>query len=104
MRARPERPMPLFAKSSKAKTTLFFATDVHGSERTWRKFINAGKFYGADVLVMGGDIIGKIAIPIIREKDGGYRATLQGTVERYDSQEALKTLLERIGTLGFYSK
>jgi len=96
--------MPLFGKSTKPKTTLFFATDVHGSERTWRKFINAGKFYNADILVMGGDIIGKLAIPIIREKDGSYRATLQGRVERFADQDALKGLLERIGILGFYSK
>ena len=34
--------MPLFGKSKNAKTRLFFATDVHGSERTWRKFVNAG--------------------------------------------------------------
>ena len=48
-------------------TKIFYATDVHGSERTWRKFLNAGAFYGADVLVMGGDVMGKLAIPIIRE-------------------------------------
>lgn len=96
--------MPLFGKSKAPATKLFFATDVHGSERTWRKFINAGKFYGANVLVMGGDIIGKLAIPIIREKEGGYRATLQGTTEHYADDGELKGLLDRIGTLGFYSK
>ncbi len=82
--------MPLFGKSNAPATKLFFATDVHGSERTWRKFINAGKFYNANVLVMGGDIIGKLAIPIIRQKDGGYRATLQGTVEHFTSQDELE--------------
>jgi Icc-related predicted phosphoesterase len=96
--------MPLSGKSSQPATSLFFATDVHGSERTWRKFINAGKFYNADVLVMGGDIIGKLAIPIIRQKDGGYRATLQGRVERFGNEDELTGLLQRIGTLGFYSK
>ena len=49
--------MPFFSKKSKKKPTrLFFATDLHGSERTYRKFINAGKFYDVNVLVMGGDI------------------------------------------------
>ena len=37
---------------------LFFATDVHGSEICWKKFINAGKFYKADVLILGGDMTG----------------------------------------------
>ena len=51
-------------------TTVFYATDVHGSERTWRKFLNAAAFYKADVLVMGGDVMGKLVIPIIREAGG----------------------------------
>jgi Icc-related predicted phosphoesterase len=97
--------MPLFGKKPTQKTTtVFFATDVHGSERTFRKFINAGKFYNAQVLVMGGDIIGKMAVPIIQESTGRYRATLQGRTERLEGEEALKALRERIGTLGFYSK
>jgi Icc-related predicted phosphoesterase len=97
--------MSLFAKKpAKAVTTLFYATDLHGSERTFRKFINAGKFYNARVLVMGGDIIGKMAIPIIKEANGHYRATLQGNVEHIESEEHLKGLLDRIGTLGFYAQ
>lgn len=96
--------MPLFGAPKSRKTTLFFATDVHGSERTFRKFVNAGKFYQADVLIMGGDIIGKLAIPIIREKNGGFRATLQGNLEHFETEGALKSLYDRIGTLGFYSR
>ncbi len=97
--------MPLLGKkSAQKKTTVFFATDVHGSERTFRKFINAGKFYNAQVLVMGGDIIGKMAVPIIQDGPGLYRATLQGRTERFEGEESLKGLRERIGTLGFYSK
>jgi Icc-related predicted phosphoesterase len=97
--------MPLFGKRPTSKTTtLFFATDVHGSERTFRKFINAGRFYKAQVLVMGGDIIGKMAVPIIKENGSRYRATLQGRTEHLESEEALRGLQERIGTLGFYSK
>jgi Icc-related predicted phosphoesterase len=97
--------MPLFGKKPAKRTTpLFYATDLHGSERTFRKFINAGKFYNAHVLVMGGDIIGKMAIPIIKEASGRYRATLQGNVEHLETEADLKGLLERIGTLGFYSK
>ena len=65
-------------KKSKKLTRLFFATDIHGSERTYRKFINAGKFYDVNVIVMGGDISGKLMIPIIKEGTGHYRATLAG--------------------------
>lgn len=92
----------LFKKSRKPTTRLFYATDIHGSERTYRKFVNAGKFYGVNVLVMGGDITGKLLIPIIKEKNGHFRATLQGQVEHYDSESDLKSLYDRLGLLGFY--
>src|SRR3990172_346243 len=91
-------------KSKKAPTRLFFATDLHGSERSFRKFINAGKFYDANVIVMGGDIQGKLMIPIIKESNGRYRATLQGRVEQITTSEELDGLRARLDTLGFYYK
>lgn len=97
--------MPFFSKKNKKKPTrLFFATDLHGSERTYRKFINAGKFYDVNVLVMGGDIQGKLLIPIIKEANGHYRATVQGRVEHMDTEEELGNLVTRLETLGFYHK
>lgn len=96
--------MAFLGKKGKKVTRLFFATDIHGSERTYRKFINAGKFYEVDVLVMGGDISGKLMIPIIKESNGRHRATLQGNVHHIETEEELKALQDRIGLLGFYSK
>ena len=93
--------MRLFQKGQRG-TKIFYATDVHGSERTWKKFLNAAKFYGADVLVMGGDIMGKLAIPIIREAGGGYRATVHGRVERVTSDAEVAAIRGLIGDLGFY--
>ena len=94
----------LFRKPKKRLTRLFFATDIHGSERTYRKFINAGKFYNVNILVMGGDITGKLLIPIIKEQNGRYRATVQDNLERPSTEGELKELLDRLGTLGFYHK
>lgn len=91
-------------KKTKKMTRLFFATDIHGSERTYRKFINAGKFYEANVIVMGGDIQGKLLIPIIKEANGHYRATLQGTVHKISSEAELQQFQDKIGLLGFYSQ
>jgi Icc-related predicted phosphoesterase len=96
--------MAFLGKKGKKFTRIFFATDIHGSERTYRKFINAGKFYDANVLIMGGDISGKLMIPIIREANQHFRATLQGTVHKLETEEELKQLQERIGLLGFYSQ
>ncbi len=83
-------------------TKVFYATDVHGSERTWRKFLNAGAFYGADVLVMGGDVMGKLTIPIIRGAGGRHRATIGGRVEQLETAAEVETAKERIGFLGMY--
>jgi Icc-related predicted phosphoesterase len=56
---------------------IFFATDLHGSEMCWRKFLNAGRFYEADVLICGGDMTGKAIVPIVQE-DGHFTFTLAG--------------------------
>ena len=56
---------------------VFFATDLHGSEVCWKKFLNAAKFYGADVLICGGDMTGKAIVPIVAE-NGHYTVTLGG--------------------------
>ena len=51
---------------------IFFATDIHGSETCFRKFLNAGQAYGADVLIMGGDITGKMLVPIVHADGGAW--------------------------------
>jgi Icc-related predicted phosphoesterase len=95
--------MPLFGRGRGRRTRIFYASDVHGSERTWRKFLNAAKFYEADVLIMGGDVIGKLAIPIISGAGGRRRATIHGRVEQLDTDEAVTAARERIANLGFYA-
>ena len=56
---------------------IFFATDLHGSELCWRKFLNAAKFYGVNVLICGGDMTGKAMIPIVQE-NGRYELEVKG--------------------------
>lgn len=80
---------------------LFFTTDVHGSERCFRKFVNAGKFYNAQVLVLGGDITGKGVVPIVRLANDYYRANYQGNDEVV-SKVDLPKLMEEIRFNGFY--
>ena len=101
--------MSLFRRNTSSKangklTRLFFASDFHGSQRIFRKFINAAKHYEAHVLVMGGDVVGKLAIPVIREANGGFRAHLMGKTERLEGADDLQRFEDRLGTLGYYSK
>ena len=65
---------------------IFFATDLHGSEMCWRKFLNAAKFYEADVLICGGDMTGKAIIPIV-EEDGRFTLTLAGQAQTVGAAE-----------------
>src|SRR5487761_1143146 len=60
------------------KSRIFFVTDIHGSDRCFRKFINAAKFYKAHYLILGGDITGKIMIPIVDMGNGKWFADYLG--------------------------
>src|SRR5437588_6309475 len=59
-------------------TSLYYASDVHGSEPCWRKFVGAAKFYEAHALIMGGDLVGKAIVPIEHCADGMYRTRFLG--------------------------
>lgn len=81
--------------------TLFFATDVHGSEVCFRKFVNAAAFYGADLLVLGGDLTGKHVIPLIELPGGRVRAEIAGE-ERVVPVERAADLERQVRDLGSY--
>lgn len=83
-------------------TTLFFATDVHGSDVCWNKFINAGKFYGADVLVLGGDMTGKAIVPIIQVSPGLHRSNLLEQEFELRTDEEVQEMIKRIKSRGYY--
>lgn len=81
---------------------LFFATDIHGSDICWRKFLNAGKFYEADVLVLGGDMTGKALVPILALPDGGFKATLLQQEFFLPDEEAAADMERRVKSRGYY--
>src|ERR1700733_4058024 len=56
---------------------IYFATDLHGSEVCFRKFLAAAKVYEADVIILGGDFAGKAIVPVLTE-DGVLRAQVRG--------------------------
>ncbi|MGH7751298.1 MAG: metallophosphoesterase family protein [Gemmatimonadales bacterium] len=81
---------------------IFFATDIHGSEVCWRKFLNAGAFYDASVLILGGDMTGKALVPLVQ--DGG-RTEAEMAGDRYvlETEDAVREMEARIAARGFYS-
>jgi Icc-related predicted phosphoesterase len=81
---------------------IYYATDVHGSEMCWKKFVNAGKFYGVEVLVLGGDMTGKAIIPIIAQGKGKYKVTLLEQEKILDGEVELSEMVKTIQNRGYY--
>ena len=99
--------MGLFGKKRSASTdeqtlSLYYASDVHGSDQCWRKFLGAGRFYGVDALIMGGDLTGKAIVPIERNGSGSFEATFLGEIRSGTSQRGLDELVEAIRYNGMY--
>jgi hypothetical protein len=83
-------------------TSIFYSSDLHGSDRCWRKFLAAAKFYKVDTLIMGGDLTGKAMVPITQEANGTYTARFIGEQRRVSSDEQLSQLKDAIRFNGMY--
>ena len=79
---------------------IYFATDVHGSERCFRKFLAAARIYEADALVLGGDVAGKGLVPVIAD-NGTLSATVRGEPVTLPASEE-ERLFAEINRVGFY--
>jgi Icc-related predicted phosphoesterase len=80
---------------------IFVAADIHGSDVCWKKFLNAGKFYGVDALVLAGDLTGKALVPVIAEGPDRYRVKVMGR-QRVVSKLELEEVERLIRFNGFY--
>lgn len=80
---------------------LFYASDIHGSEKCFGKFLNAGKFYRVQVLIMGGDITGKVVVPLVGE-GAAYKARFMGREVHAATEAEAAGLEKNIRMNGFY--
>jgi uncharacterized protein len=92
----------VFRHSKQKATRLFFATDVHGSEQCFRKFVNAAQVYEVSALVLGGDVTGKVVVPLVANGDGAWQGELYGEPVLARGEEELGALRKRIRTMGRY--
>jgi Icc-related predicted phosphoesterase len=81
---------------------LFYASDIHGSDLLWRKFLGASKFYEAEASLMGGDLVGKAIVPIERREDGTFRAEFLGDERFVREGPQLDELVGAIRFNGYY--
>src|SRR5260370_11766165 len=81
---------------------VFFATDIHGSEICWRKFLNSAAFYKADMVILGGDVTGKVMVPIVSLRPGHWEVTFGGQRAQLDTQAELDDIKRKIRDPGDY--
>jgi hypothetical protein len=82
---------------------IYFTTDVHGSEICFKKFLNAGKFYGADVIILGGDTTGKMLVFLVDQGDGTYACSYRtGSEEYFREGHELDEFENGIRNTGYY--
>jgi len=84
-------------------TTIYYASDVHGSNRCFRKFLNAAKFYNAQVLVMGGDILGKAIIFLEETRPGIYITQERGQRLELTSEDDVREFEKISADKGMYT-
>jgi Icc-related predicted phosphoesterase len=89
------------SRAKKRALRVFFATDIHGSDRCFRKFLAAAESYDADALVLGGDIAGKGLVPIHAD-NGSLVAKVRGEMVTVPVVEEGRLRAE-INRQGFYS-
>ncbi len=82
---------------------FFFATDIHGSDRCFRKFLAAARVYDAHALILGGDIAGKAIVPMTRSSNGRIIIGGEGQAESVDEQDS-DAAISRIKDAGLYPR
>jgi Icc-related predicted phosphoesterase len=85
-----------------AKFSIYFATDIHGSERCFMKFLNAGRIYEVDAVILGGDVTGKALVPVVEQAGSTYKVNLFGKEQLGRDARELEEIEQRIRALGFY--
>jgi Icc-related predicted phosphoesterase len=66
------------------------------------KFINAAKFYQANVLILGGDITGKALVPIVRKSGGSSSASFLSQTATLQTEKELEDFEKQVRHAGAY--
>ena len=89
-------------RNGRARTRVLFATDLHGSEAVFRKFLNAVGVYEATIAILGGDLTGKRIVPIVEDAEGVFTTEFNGSELRMTTGEELAAARRRIQDAGQY--
>lgn len=87
---------------SAKRLRIFFTTDVHGSTVVFKKFINSAKFYEAQVIILGGDMVGKMIVPLVEQANHSFRANYLGKVYDVSAGTEVEHLEQTLENSGLY--
>lgn len=77
------------------------ASDLHGSDMCWKKFLNAAKQFDVDVLLMNGDLAGKILVPAER-RGSGWVVHFEGRPLELETDTELNEVFTKARQIGQY--
>lgn len=86
-----------------SEVTIFYAADLHGADMCFKKWLNAGRVYEADVVVIGGDLTGKVLVPLYPAKGGGRTATWHGRTVELEGRAEIDRFERRVRAEGAYA-
>ena len=85
---------------------IYVCSDIHASERAWRKFLNAMKanVYRVDAALIAGDLTGKALVAVVKGEGGeAWTATVLGQRRIARDEKELADLERSIADLGYYA-
>src|SRR3990170_415229 len=96
-----EQTLSFLRKKKEQTTRILFATDMHGSDGVWRKFLNASAMLKVHVAICGGDLTGKMIVPVVEQADKKYAYYYMGKSRTVEKEE-LDSAFKNIRGIGYY--
>jgi Icc-related predicted phosphoesterase len=85
-------------------TRIYYCCDIHGSDVCFRKALNVAKYglYQANVVIVGGDLTGKMIVPIAKQPNGEYSCQFLENKHILKTEKELAEMQKFIADSGFY--
>jgi Icc-related predicted phosphoesterase len=94
--------MGLFRRGGERRLLkLYVASDLHGSTACFSKFLQAPEHYGAETLLIAGDLTGKMVVPVVKN-GSGYVSRFHGLEHRVAAED-LPAHEREIDAAGMYA-
>lgn len=87
----------------KNKQRIFFSVDVHGATAIWKKWLKIPSLHQVDILMLCGDLTGKLLVPIIKQGNGSYKAFYGGENKILQTEVEILKIEEKLAAEGAYT-